>query len=147
MGYRPHTPYLVLSTQYAVRSAKLRPRRRGLLSCRLAIICLLLATLIVSQLSAQVFERSITLPPAEIELLDAASAAQLENARRFLAERQWEEAVEAIRRVQEAEPTRLVKVDLSRPIAGFERYVPAAEYCQWRLAALVSEAPEALVHY
>src|SRR3954463_12186287 len=126
MGYRPpHTPYLVLSTQYAVRGSRRYPRH-PLACCRLAIICLLLATLTVSQLSAQVFERSITLPPAEIELLDAASAAQLENARRFLAERQWEEAVKAIRRVQEAEPTRLVKVDLSRPIAGFERYVPAA---------------------
>lgn len=93
------------------------------------------------------FDRSISLPPADVEELDSASAAHLENAKRFLAENQWAEAVEAIRRVQEAEPTRLVEVDLARPIAGFERYVAAAEYCQWRLAALAAESPEALAHY
>src|SRR5882762_6447590 len=99
-------------------------------------ICLLAAILCGNHARAQVFERSIALPPAEVELLDASSAAQLENVRRFLAERQWDEAVEAIRRVQEVEPARLVKIDLLRPVVGFERYVTAAEYCQWRLAAL-----------
>ena len=92
-------------------------------------------------------DRSIVLPPADVEQLDAASAAHLENAKRFLAERQWSEAVESIRRVQETEPSRLVKVEMAQPIAGFERYVTAAEYCQWRLAALAAEAPEALAHY
>ena len=41
----------------------------------------------------------------------------------------------------------LVKVDLLRQVAGFERYVTAAQFCQWRLAALAGEAPEALTHY
>ena len=93
------------------------------------------------------FERSIVLPPAEVDQLDSASATHLENATRFLAEKQWAEAVEAIRRVQEADTGRLVKVELARPIEGFERYVTAGEFCQWRLAALAGEAPEALVHY
>jgi outer membrane protein assembly factor BamB len=97
--------------------------------------------------SAQVVDRSISLPPADVEQLDAASAAHLENAKRFLAERQWSEAVESIRRVQETEPSRLIKVEMAQPIVGFERYVTAAEYCQWRLAALATEAPEALAHY
>ena len=95
----------------------------------------------------QVFDRSVVLPPAEVERLDATSSAHLENAKRFLAERQWAEAVEAIRRVQEAEPSRLVQVEMSRAATGFERYVTAGEYCQWRLAALANEAPEALEHY
>jgi outer membrane protein assembly factor BamB len=95
----------------------------------------------------QVFNRPISLPPAEIEPLDAGSSAQLENAKRFLAERQWAEAVEAIRRVQETEPSRLVQVEMALRVAGFERYVTAGEYCQWRLAALAAEAPEALEHY
>ncbi len=96
---------------------------------------------------AQLFEPAIVLPPAEIEQLDAASAAHLENAARFLAEKQWAEAVEAIRRVQEADPSRLVKVESALPLRGFERYIPAGEYCQWRLAELAATAPEALAHY
>jgi outer membrane protein assembly factor BamB len=111
----------------------------------------LAALLSPSAALAQIAPRPAALPAADMEQLDAASAAYLENARRFLAERQWSEAVEAIRRVQEGEPTRLVKVELGRPVSGFtkgfERYVPAAEYCQWRLAALATEAPEALEHY
>jgi outer membrane protein assembly factor BamB len=96
---------------------------------------------------AQFAERASALPPADIDLVDSASAAHLESARRFLAEEQWEEAVESIRRVQEADSSRLVKVEMARPIAGFERFVPAGEYCQWRLAALAKEAPLALAHY
>src|SRR5262245_10678387 len=96
---------------------------------------------------AQVSDRSVSLPPADIEQLDANGFAHLENASRFLAERQWSEAVETIRRVQESVPARLVNVDLTNSAPGFERYVTAAEYCQWRLAALASDAPEALTHY
>src|SRR5258705_8529012 len=101
----------------------------------------LLVALFVSTASAQVFDRPVSLPPADVEQLDAGSAAHLENAKRFLAERQWSEAVEAIRRVQETEPSRLIKVDLAQPVVGFERYVTAGEYGQWRLAALAAEAP------
>jgi outer membrane protein assembly factor BamB len=108
---------------------------------------LVAAHLWVSLLAAQVVDRSISLPPADVEQLDASSAAHLENAKRFLAERQWSEAVESIRRVQETALARLVKVEMAQPVTGFERYVPAAEYCQWRLAALATTAPEALVHY
>jgi outer membrane protein assembly factor BamB len=97
--------------------------------------------------SAAQFERSLALPPAEVDSIDSASATHLENARRFLAEKQWAEAVEAIRRVQEADSGRLVQVEMAQPIAGFERFVTAGEYCQWRLAALAGEAPEALAHY
>ncbi|MDX1945128.1 MAG: PQQ-binding-like beta-propeller repeat protein [Pirellulaceae bacterium] len=97
--------------------------------------------------AAQIFERPTALPPADLELLDAASAAHLESAKRFLAESQWDEGVESIRRVMEADAGKLVRVEMSLPVAGFERYVPASEYCQWRLAALADEAPPALAHY
>jgi outer membrane protein assembly factor BamB len=93
------------------------------------------------------FERPTVLPPAEVDVLDSASATHLENAKRFLAEKQWAEAVEAIRRVQESDSGRLVRVDLAQPREGFERYVTASEFCQWRLALLAREAPEALAHY
>jgi outer membrane protein assembly factor BamB/predicted negative regulator of RcsB-dependent stress response len=109
--------------------------------------CLLFAALVCSPASAQVFDPAVSFSPADVEQLDAGSAAYLENAKRFLAEHQWSEAVEAIRRVQEAEPSRLVNVDLAQPVVGFERYVTAREYCQWRLASLATEAPEALAHY
>ena len=96
----------------------------------------------------QVFERPNLLAPPEVDLLDSAAATHLESARRFLAEKQWEEAVDAIRRVMEADAGRLVKVtENPPPPEGFERLVPAREFCQWRLAALAKEAPEALAHY
>ena len=97
--------------------------------------------------AAQIFERSAALPPADLEELDSSGAAHLERARRFLAESQWEEAVEAIRRVQEGSGENLIQVDSAQPIADFERFVPAATYCQWRLAALANDAPPALEHY
>lgn len=106
-----------------------------------------LAVLCTGPLPAQVIERALTLPAADVEQIDSASAAHLENAKRFLAEEQWAEAVEAIRRVQEGEPSRLIRVDLAVPIQSFERYVTVGEYCQWRLAALAADAPEALAHY
>ena len=112
-----------------------------------ARVCWLLPALLACDSNGQTVERAVVLPPAEIELLDPSSAAHLENAKRFLAEQQWAEAVEAIRRVQEAGPGKLVGVDLASPLAGFERYIPAGDFCQWRVAALANEAPAALEHY
>jgi hypothetical protein len=108
---------------------------------------LAIAVVLGGEAAAQVFDRSIALPPAEVDELSAASAAHLENAGRFLAEEQWAEAVESLRRVQEADPARLVRADLAQPRAGFERYIPANQYCQQRLTALANDAPPALAHY
>jgi hypothetical protein len=83
--------------------------------------------------SAQVADRTVNLPPVEVEELDATSAVHLEHAQRYLAAEQWSEAVEAIRRVQENGARSADRVDLNLPSAGFERYVPVSEYCQWRL--------------
>ncbi len=108
---------------------------------------LLLVLAAASQVRAQFTDRARALSSADIDLIDSTSLAHLETAKRFLAEQQWEEAVESIRRVQEADPARLVKVETAPPIAGFERFIPAGEYCQWRLAALAKDAPAALAHY
>lgn len=103
---------------------------------------------VLSPVLGQVFERPSMLSPADVDLLDSAAATHLESAKKFLAEKQWEEAVDAIRRVMEADAGRLVKVPEQRRLPeGFERLIPAREYCQWRLAGLAQEAPEALAHY
>ena len=97
----------------------------------------------------QTIDRSVALAPAEVELLDATSATHLENATRFLAEKQWDEAVDAIRRAMEGDGGRFVQVQdaADDSATGFQRLVPVREFCQWRLAALAREAPEALAHY
>jgi cellulose synthase operon protein C len=107
-----------------------------------------LVSLLASPAFGQALERSSALSPAEVDMLDSAAATHLESAQRFLDEKQWEEAVDAIRRVMEADAGRLVKVPEERKLAaGFERLIPAREFCQWRLSALAQEAPDALAHY
>jgi hypothetical protein len=104
--------------------------------------------LLAGRAAGQIFDRSQTLPAAEVEPIDATTATHLENARRFLAEKQWEEAVDAIRRGMDGEAGRYVPVAELGPVPeGFQRLIPVREFCQWRLAALATEAPEALAHY
>ena len=110
-----------------------------------AVIAFCVAT---TPLFGQVFQRPSLLSPAEVDLLDSAAATHLESAKRFLAEKQWDEAVDAIRRVMEADAGRLVAVPEKRPLPeGFERLIPAREFCQWRLSELAKDAPEALARY
>jgi len=112
------------------------------------LLWMALACLPLNPAEAQIFERATALSPADVELLDATGATHLENARRFLAEKQWDEAVDSIRRAMEGEVGRLVRVAAAPGTpAEFEQYVPVREFCQWRLAALAREAPEALAHY
>lgn len=85
------------------------------------------------------------LPAPQLEELAVASQRQLENADRLLASGQWAEGVEAIRRVQEGADRGLVKVGSNA--TGFERYITAGEFCQWRLLQLAEQAPAALAHY
>jgi outer membrane protein assembly factor BamB len=126
-------------------------RRSARLISGLALLRLFTALFVLAATTAaasgQVFQRSLALPPADVEELEATSLAHLESAKRFFAEKQWDEGVVSIRRVQESDPSRLVAVPLSLPVAGFERFIPADDYCQARLAQLASEAPEALAHY
>jgi hypothetical protein len=105
-----------------------------------------------ASLRAQGFSGGTPLPPAELQLLDSAGAAHLENARQLLAQQKWDEAVEAIRRVLENDSGRLIHIDTRTDTAAgkdssFRWHIPVREYCHWRLAALAWEAPPALVAY
>ncbi len=80
-------------------------------------------------------------PGAQFELADAVEVDQVDNAVRLqlervkalLADRQWDEAVELLRRLAEAPEGKLVGVTA-------QRYVGLRDWCQWQLAALPPEA-------
>ena len=103
---------------------------------------------IVATSHAQIFPGPIDLASAELLLIDSAGAAHLENARQLLAQKEYGEAVEAIRRVLENDSGRLIRVN--RDAANSDSlawHVTVREYCHWRLAALAHEATEALAIY
>src|SRR5687768_12412859 len=60
--------------------------------------------------AAQIFPVPTDLSSAELQLIDSAGAAHLENARQLLEQKEWDEAVEAIRRVLENDGGRLIRV-------------------------------------
>lgn len=120
-------------------------RDRGLIDCRLIFVAILLAALFSESTQAQIFPGPTDLAGAELQLLDAAGAAHLENARQLLAQKEYDEAVEAIRRVLENDGGRLIPVKAKVNLPTW--HVPVREYCHWRLAALAFEAPEALAAY
>ncbi len=105
---------------------------------------LLLCGLFAGPVCGQIFERSSPLPPADVERMDPAAATHLENADRFLAEKQWDEAIEAIRRVMENDTGQFVPTERR---GGFTRWIPVREFCQQKLATLAETAPEALARY
>jgi hypothetical protein len=119
--------------------------RRSVLVLLVAANALLTATLA----RAQLFPGAETLPAAELSLIDAAGSAHLENARQLLVQKQWDEAVEAIRRVMENDGGRMMRVSPAQPpgTIGPAWHVSVREYCHWRLAHLAVEAPEALAVY
>lgn len=101
-----------------------------------------------SPLTAQVFERPSGLPAAEVDMIDNQAATHLENARRFLAASQWEEALESLRRADDISPQRLVAQPAApQPADGFQLLLPTATETQFRLAQLADEAPAALALY
>ena len=69
----------------------------------------------------------------EIDQVDNAVRLQLERVKALLADRQWDEAVEILRRLAEAPEGKLVGVTA-------QRYVGLRDWCQWQLAALPPEA-------
>lgn len=117
--------------------------------CLILVAALFLAELSSPHAQAQIFPGPTDLAGAELQLLDAAGAAHLENARQLLAQKEYDEAVEAIRRVLENDGGRLIPVRRD-PQANSNVptwHVTVREYCHWRLAALAHEAPEALAAY
>lgn len=104
----------------------------------------------IRRASAQIFRGPTDLSSAELQLIDSAGAAHLENARQLLQQKEWGEAVEAIRRVMENDGGRLIRVSRDpKANAGdsLAWHISVREYCHWRLAALAQDAPEALAAY
>jgi outer membrane protein assembly factor BamB len=116
--------------------------------CLILVAALFLSGMFGQQTHAQIFPGPTDLAGAELQLLDAAGAAHLENARQLLAQKEYDEAVEAIRRVLENDGGRLIPVHRDpKANDGVTWHVTVREYCHWRLASLAHEAPEALAAY
>jgi outer membrane protein assembly factor BamB len=114
---------------------------------RTTILCfaLLPGCLLAPSLArSQVFQRSVDLPEAEVERIDATAATHLENAERFLAEKQWDEAIESIRRVMENDSGQFIPLEKQ---GEYVSWIPVREFCQRKLTTLAETAPDALVRY
>ncbi len=84
----------------------------------------------------------------KLDEADNAARAHLERMQRYLADGQWGEAIEALRNLSDSSGERLIALPPAAAGNGeFVRFVPLREYCQWRLAALAREAPQALDLY
>jgi outer membrane protein assembly factor BamB len=94
---------------------------------------------------------SIPVAGAAVKLDEADNAARshLERIQRYLADGQWDEAVEALRGLMDASGERLVALppDDARGGGEFVRFVPLHQFGQGRLATFAQEAPQALEAY
>jgi hypothetical protein len=71
--------------------------------------------------------------PVTVDEVDSSVRAHLERVRAYVADRQWDEAVETLRQLMENSGGKLV------PLAR-DRYVSLAEYCHMQIASLPDEA-------
>ncbi len=94
-------------------------------------------------------------PPArlstavQLDEVDSSTQAHLERVDAFLADRQWDEAIETLRRIMEDFGDKMIRTRGSQDDrdAVFPRYLSLRDYCQLRLVRLHWEAPEALALY
>jgi outer membrane protein assembly factor BamB len=111
-------------------------------------LALALSSVLVTQGfgSAPVGEMSLDV---QLDEADNATRSHLERADRFLADRQWDEAVETLCAVMESSGDKLLRVPAGPPSsgAGFARYLTLRDSCQLRLGALAAAAPQALRLY
>lgn len=104
-------------------------------------VCSLAALLVFSCVAPCRAQFAFGGPPSRFELsdsidvpeVDTAAKARLEQAAAFVADGQWDEAIEALLQVMENDPGRVIAV-------SERRYTSVREYCQLRLAALPAEA-------
>lgn len=80
---------------------------------------------------------------------DNAARSHLERIQRYLADAQWDEAIEALRGLMDTSGDQLLPLppEAAQRREDFVRYVPLRHFAQWRLAALAREAPQALEAY
>ncbi len=85
----------------------------------------------------------------KLDEADNAARSHLERIQGYLADAQWDEAVEALRGLMDASGERLVALPPEAADGGgeFVRFVPLRQFGQWRLATFAKEAPQALEAY
>ncbi|MCA9219967.1 MAG: PQQ-binding-like beta-propeller repeat protein, partial [Planctomycetales bacterium] len=88
---------------------------------------------------------------ADVQLDDIGGPerSHLDTVEAFLADQQWDEAVETLRRLMENEGDRMIAADgqVRHEPGDFVRYVSLRRFCQMRLARMHGEFPEALALY
>ena len=87
--------------------------------------------------------------PVKLDEADHTARSHLERIQRYLADGQWDEAIEALRGLMDASGEQLLALspEPADRRDGFIRFVPLRRYGQWRLAALAEAAPQALEAY
>jgi outer membrane protein assembly factor BamB len=98
---------------------------------------------------AQLLPEPALSPSVYLDEAQSSERSHLERATQFLADKQWDEAVETLRRLMDNSGAKLMPVQLPAEEAGggYARYVPLRQICQMRLAELRQSAPEALALY
>lgn len=93
--------------------------------------------------------RPVAAPAVKLDEVDNTARAHLERFAQYLADGQEGEAIDTLRNLMDASGERLIALPPAMAVDGgeFVRFVPLREYCQWRLAALASQAPQALELY
>jgi len=82
-----------------------------------------------------------------VQEVDQVTLTQLARAERFLAEKQYGDALETLRRAVDQQSDRLVAATARSSPKGFVTYVPLREEGQRRLCAMAAAAPEGLRLY
>lgn len=86
-------------------------------------------------------------PDVQLNLLSNTSLTLIRQASRLLADAQWEEAIEALRRIVRNEGSKLIAVNAETAGRAGRHYLTVQQYAQGWFADLKQRAPEALVQY
>ena len=115
----------------------------------LAVWLVAAATAVVSAQNFRIRPRLELAPTAQLADVDNVARAHLERIDGFLDDGQWSEAVEALQGVMDTTKDGVIRAPGQTDGAtdAFVRYVGFRHYCQQKIAALATEAPEALRLY
>ena len=85
----------------------------------------------------------------QVDEVASTARAHLERVQAFLADEQWDEAIETIRHVMEDHGGKVIRLDQGRDRRDgkYQRYITVRNYCHLRLAALADAYPDALKLY
>lgn len=110
---------------------------------------MLTCSLAPAQERADVSLRSAAAVAIKLDEADNAARSHLERIQRYLADAQWDEAIEALRGLMDTSGEQLLALPPATADGRdeFVRFVPLRHFGQWRLAALAAEAPQALEAY